>query len=129
MSSPLNSNVLLEAGLAAGQAARATELRKHEENDAKCKELGWVYVPMVDEAYGAWGTEAMESLALLTSRLATSSNRAKAVVLHVAELYGRLNLCLVRANAVAILSMFCPTPVVIIGCIYLFIYYYYYLVF
>ena len=32
--SPLNSNVLLEAGLAAGQAARATELRKHEENDA-----------------------------------------------------------------------------------------------
>ena len=44
----------------------------------------------------------MESLALLASRLATSSNRAKAVVL--AELYGRLNLCLVRANAVAILS-------------------------
>ena len=58
--------------------------------------------PMVVEAYGAWGTEAMESLALLASRLATSCNRAKAVVL--AELYGRLNLCLVRANAVAILS-------------------------
>ena len=66
------------------------------------KELGWVCVPMVVEAYGAWGTEAMESLALLASRLATSSNRAKDVVL--AELYGRLNLCLVRANAVAILS-------------------------
>ena len=62
----------------------------------------WVCVPMVVEAYGAWGTEAMESLALLASRLATSCNRAKAVVL--AELYGRLNLCLVRANAVAILS-------------------------
>ena len=94
---------LKEAGIAAGQAARATELRKHEENDAKCKELGWVCcVPMVVEAYGAWGTEAMESLALLASRLAISCNRAKAVVL--AELYGRLNLCLVRANAVAILS-------------------------
>ena len=90
----INSNVLLEVGLAAVQAARATELRKHEENDAKCKELGWVCVPMVVE--GAWGTEAMESLALLASRLATSSNRAKAVVL--ADLYGRLNLCLVRAN-------------------------------
>ena len=102
VTSPLNSNVLLEAGLAAGQAARATELRKHEESDAKCKELGWVCVPMVVEAYGAWGTEAMESLALLASCLATSCNRAKAVVL--AELYGRLNLCLVRANAVAILS-------------------------
>ncbi|KAL5475887.1 hypothetical protein EMCRGX_G025764 [Ephydatia muelleri] len=37
--SPLNSNVLLEAGLAAGQAARATEQRKHDENGAKCIEL------------------------------------------------------------------------------------------
>ena len=43
------------------------------------KELGWVCVPMVVEAYGAWGSEAMESLALLASRLATSCNRAKAV--------------------------------------------------
>ena len=51
--SPLNSNVLLEAGLAAGQAARATEQSKHDENDAKCKELGWICVPMVVEAYGA----------------------------------------------------------------------------
>ena len=50
--SPLNSNVLLEAGLAASQAARATEQRKHDTNDAKCKELGWVCVPMVVE-YGA----------------------------------------------------------------------------
>ena len=65
--SPLNSNVLLEAGLAAGQAARATEQRKHDKNDAKCNELGWVCVPMV----------AMDSLSLLASRLATtcSSNR------------------------------------------------------
>ena len=81
VTSPLNSNVLLEAGLAACQAARATEQRKHEENDAKCQELGWVCVPMVVEAYGAWGTEATESFSLLASRLATSSNRAKAEVL------------------------------------------------
>ena len=53
------------------------------------------------KAYDAWGTEAMESLSLLASRLATSSNRAKAEVL--AALYGRLNLNLVRANATAIL--------------------------
>ena len=99
--SPLNSSVLLEAGLAAGQAARATEQRKHDENDAKCKELGWICVPMVVEAYGAWVTEAMESFSLLASRLATSSNRAKAEVL--AALYGRLNLNLVRANITAIL--------------------------
>ena len=53
VTSPLNSNVLFEVGLAAGQAARATEQRKHDENDAKCKELGWICVPMVVEAYGA----------------------------------------------------------------------------
>ena len=100
VTSPLNSNILLEAGFRAGQAARATEERMHEENDAKCKELGWVCVPMVVEAYGAWGTEAMESFSLLASRLATSSNRAKAEGL--AALYGRLNLILVRANATAI---------------------------
>lgn len=69
VTSPLNSKVLLEAGQAADQ-------RKHDENNAKCKELGWVCVPMVIEAYGAWGTEEMECLALLASRLATSSNRA-----------------------------------------------------
>ena len=61
---------------------------------------------MVVEAYGTWGTEAMESFSLLASRLATSSNRAKADVL--AALYGRLNLNLVRADAIAILSRFCP---------------------
>ena len=93
---------LLEAGFGACQAARATRQRKHEENDAKCKELGWVCAPMVVEAYGAWGTEAMESFSLLASCLATSSNRAKAEVL--AALYGRLNLNLVRANTTAILS-------------------------
>ena len=38
-------------------AARATEQRKHEANDTKWKELGWVCVPMVVEAY-AWGMEA-----------------------------------------------------------------------
>ena len=78
---------------------KATEQRKH---DAKYKELGWICVPMMVEAYGAWGTEAKESFSLLVSPLATSSNRAKAEVL--AALYGRLNLNLVRANATAILS-------------------------
>ena len=69
---------------------------------------------MVVEAYGAWGTEAMESFSLLASRLATSSNRAKAEVL--AALYGRLNLNLVRANATDILSR---CLLAIVGCIYL----------
>eukprot|EP00731_Ephydatia_muelleri_P008696 Em0004g1034a len=86
----LHQEHLLCVGLAAGQAARASKQSKHDENDAKCKELGWICVPMVVEAYGAWVTEAMESFSLLASRLATSSNRAKAEVL--AALYRMLNL-------------------------------------
>ena len=51
---------------------------------------------------GTWGAEAIESLLHLASRLATSSNKARAAVLN--SLYGRLNLNLVKANATAILS-------------------------
>ena len=52
VTSPLNVNIRLEAGVTAGAAARATELRKHEENDGKCRDLEWVCRPMVVEAYG-----------------------------------------------------------------------------
>ena len=102
VTSPLNLNILLEAGLTAGAAGRATELRKHEANDGQCRELGWVCVPMVVEAYGAWGAEARESLLRLASCLATSSNKGKAAVLK--GLYGRLNLNLVNVNATVILT-------------------------
>ena len=67
-------NILLEVGLTAGAAARGTEQRKHVVNDGKCRELSWVCVPTVIEAYGAWGAESLESLSRLASRLATSSN-------------------------------------------------------
>ncbi|KAL5473795.1 hypothetical protein EMCRGX_G028351 [Ephydatia muelleri] len=50
--------------------------RGHEANDAKCKELGWVCVPMVVEAYGAWGGLEPGVTSRLASRLATSSNEA-----------------------------------------------------
>ena len=83
-------------------AALTTELRKHSSDDTKCKELYWVCVPLVVESYGAWGKEALESISQLASRLATCSSKTKSVVL--TELYGRLNLHLVRANAIAILS-------------------------
>eukprot|EP00731_Ephydatia_muelleri_P010788 Em0005g1374a len=91
-----------EAGVTAGAAAQATELRKHEANDVKCSELGWLCIPLVVESYGAWGKEAMESFSSLASRLAITSSRPKSAVL--SELYGRLNLNLVRANAQLSLS-------------------------
>eukprot|EP00731_Ephydatia_muelleri_P036755 Em0319g3a len=100
VTSPLNSNIMSEAGVTAGAAAQATELRKHEANDVKCSELGWLCIPLVVESYGAWGKEAMESFSSLASRLAITSSRPKSAVL--SELYGRLNLNLVRANGLGL---------------------------
>ena len=106
VTSPLNSNIMSEAGVTAGAAAQTTELRKHEANDVKCGELGRLCIPLVVESYGAWGKEAMESFSSLASRLAITSSRPKSAVL--SELYGRLNLNLVRANVRAIMSRYCP---------------------
>ena len=106
VTSLLNSNIKSEAGVTAGAAVQATELRKHEANDVKCSELGWLCIPLVVESYGAWGKEAMESFSSLASCLAITSSRPKSAVL--LELYGRLNLNLVRANVRAIMSRYCP---------------------
>ena len=54
VTSPLNSLILSEAGVSSGVAAQASEIRKHNSNDAKCVELGWVCIPLVVETYGAW---------------------------------------------------------------------------
>ena len=44
ITSPLNPLTLLEAGVLAKTAAQVTEARKHQANDPKCSELGWVGV-------------------------------------------------------------------------------------
>ena len=85
--------------MSAGSAALATESRKLRANDAKCKELGWLCVPLVAETYGAWGNEAVEAFSQLASWLATLTCRSKSAVLR--DIFGRLNLHLVRANATA----------------------------
>ena len=107
VTSPLNPKIVSVAGLSAGAAALSTEERKHNENDPKCNALGWYCVPLVTESYGAWGKEAMDSFKMLASRLAIISGKPKSVVL--SDLYSRLNLHLVRANATAILSRWLPS--------------------
>ena len=67
------------------------------------KDLGWVCVPMVIETYGAWGKEATAIISSVASRLSTSMCWPKSIVLN--EIYGRLNLYLVRDNATAILEL------------------------
>ena len=88
--------------MSAGSATLATESKKHKANDPKCKELGWLCVPLVAETSGAWGNEAIEAFSQLASQLATLTCRPKSSVL--GDFYGRLNLHLVRANATAILT-------------------------
>ena len=80
VTSPLHSKILSEVGLTAGAAAHATELRKHEANDAKCSDLGWICIPLVVEPYGAWRKEAIEAFFMSASRLATTSSRPKSMV-------------------------------------------------
>ena len=101
VTSPLNPSLLSEAGLTAKSAAVATELRKHSGNDAKCSELGWTCIPLVMESYGAWGREAIDAFSRLASLLATRTNTPNSKV--VSNLYGRLNLTRVRANARSLL--------------------------
>ncbi|KAL5503278.1 hypothetical protein EMCRGX_G010201 [Ephydatia muelleri] len=89
-------------------AAHKAECRKHSSDDPKCQELGWVCVPLAVESYGNWGKEAQNTFARLASILSISLHCPKAKVL--TEIYGRLNISLVRSVARAILSRGCSVP-------------------
>ena len=65
VTSLLNSSIVSEAGVTAGVAAKAAEVRKHYENDANCTELGWICVPLAVELYGAWGVVACNAFSFL----------------------------------------------------------------
>ena len=62
--------------------------------------------PLVIETYGAWGQETVKSFAQLASQLAITCSKPKSVV--TSNLYGKLNTCLVRSVALAILSRIEP---------------------
>ena len=96
VTSPLISSTLHEASVTAGSAAYATEVRKHQANDVKCAELGWVSIPVMVETYGCWGTEAKWALSQLASRLAMRLNCPKSTA--TASFYGRLSITLVPSQ-------------------------------
>ena len=75
VTSTLHSSVLLEASMTAGLAALAAENRKHNNNDRKCEELGWVCIPLVVETYGCWGAAAVATFSKLASHLSTTQVR------------------------------------------------------
>ena len=82
-----------------GAAALAAENRKMQTNGPKCQALGWACTPL---AYGNWGEFAQGTFSRLASHLAISLSKPKAIVL--ADIYGRLNLNLVKSIARALLA-------------------------
>ena len=61
--------------------------------------FGWLCVPLVADTCVAWGNEAIEAFSQLASRLATLTCMPKSAAR--SEIYGWLNLHLVRASAIA----------------------------
>ena len=102
VTSTLNAQIFQEACVTAGSAALAAQILKHRVNDERCWDLGWACIPLVVETYGCWGTEAIQTLSRLATRLSTKQGRPKSLVSN--EIFGRLSLALVRANSRAILS-------------------------
>ena len=105
VTSLLNFETLHVACVIPSSAATQAEQRKHHSNDEKCGELGWVCIPLVEESYGSWGSEAQRSLSRLAGRLATRLWQPKSFTTNL--IYGRLNLTLIRANSWAILFRAC----------------------
>ena len=83
--SPLNSTTLNESGARSGSAAGKAEVRKHNANDAKCTELGWVCIPLAVETYGCWGVEAQGSISRLAARLALQLQCSKSKAMQLSE--------------------------------------------
>ena len=67
--------------------------------------LGWKCIPLAVESYGNWGFEARQAFSHLASRLSFGIGHLKSKLL--VDIYGRLNVTLVRCNARALLSRAC----------------------
>ena len=102
VTSPLTPAILVESCSTAGVAAANAESRKHNANDPKCVELGWICIPLAVEAYRKWGKEAQDTFSQLASLFAAHHSAPKSKA--AAVIYGRLNLTLTRSVARAILA-------------------------
>ena len=106
ITSPLCSAILTESCHQAAAAALAAEARKLHSNGPKCLKLGCSCILLAMETYGNWGKEAHYTFSRLASYLAIHQSFPKSAV--VAEIYGQLNIALVRSIARAILAREIP---------------------
>ena len=70
VTSPLTPVSLKDSSRIASVAALSSETRKHAAIDPKCRELGWMWIPMAVETYGIWGKEAQHMFSRLATYLA-----------------------------------------------------------
>ena len=99
---PLNHTFLDGASAASVDCLEAAELRKHQENDPKCAELGWQCLPIAATPYGSWGPESSKTLCRIAGRLAVQLKQKPAQARR--ELFVRLGLVLARCTARAIIA-------------------------
>ena len=78
------------------------ELKKHEENDAKCLRLGWECLAFAMDTHGRFGDESAPFLRTLASRVGTQSGVSFASALR--SIRGKLGITLMRANGDAIIA-------------------------
>ena len=100
--SPLNSTTLNEAGARSGSAAGKAEVHKHNANDPKCTELGWVCLPLAVEKPRLFGcrSSGFHFLAGRPSGFVVAVQQVKAI----ASICQRLSLILIHCNARALIS-------------------------
>ena len=106
ITSPLCPTILGESCHQAGVAALAAENRKLHSSGPKGQELGWSCIPLAVEIYGNWDKEAHVTISRLVSHLPTHQSSPKSSVV---DIYGRLNMVLIRSIARAILAREPPT--------------------
>ena len=78
VTSPLNPSIISEAGVPAGTAAKAAEVRKHSKYNVKYSELGWRCTPLAVETYGHGELKhATHSLLLLPGLPSLQTNQSR----------------------------------------------------
>ena len=82
---------------------------KKKKTTEKCSALGWVSTPLAVDSYGVWGKEASFFLAQVAGRLAIHKSLPKSQASF--NLFSILSICLIRANARAILRRCRTVPV------------------
>jgi hypothetical protein len=99
---PLNNKFVSAASITQASTAALGEEEKHNNNDTKCKSLGWKCIPLVVEVFGCWGNEAHTAIRTVANKIAVQTRSTRAEVTQ--SMYSRLGIVLMRSNARSVLK-------------------------